>query len=81
MKTADIFTSVEKKNLLLVSCVRRRRRRHEPIMNRPLTANSRNEAEMMAKAKRRSNMAQNPLEKFRCLLLARGATGILGFGR
>lgn len=36
---------------------------------------------MMAKAKRRSNMAQNPLEKFRCLLLARGATGILGFGR
>merc|ERR1712071_327254 len=31
--------------------------------------------------KRQSNMAKNPLEKFRCLLLARGATGILGFGR
>jgi len=31
--------------------------------------------------KRQSNMAQNPLEKLRCLLLARGATGILGFGR
>jgi len=36
---------------------------------------------MISRAKRQSNMAKNPLEKFRCLLLARGATGILGFGR
>lgn len=50
-------------------------------MNRPLTANSRNEAEMMARAKRLHTMAQDPLEKLRCQLLARGATGIIGFGK
>jgi hypothetical protein len=30
-------------------------------MSRPLTANSRNEAEMMSKAKRQQTMAQDPL--------------------
>ena len=70
-------------------------------MSRPLTANSRNEAEMMSKAKRQQTMAQDPLgtyslpsffiwflnflryfaEKLRCQLLARGATGIIGFGK
>jgi hypothetical protein len=32
-----------------------------PKMSRPLTANSRNEAEMMSKAKRQQTMAQDPL--------------------
>ncbi|XP_057378665.1 calcyphosin-like protein [Daphnia carinata] len=50
-------------------------------MNRPLTANSSNMAEMMSKAKRQQTMAQDPLDKLRSQLLARGATGILGFGR
>lgn len=50
-------------------------------MSRPLTANSRNEAEMMSKAKRQQTMAQDPLEKLRCQLLSRGATGIIGFGK
>lgn len=49
---------------------------------RPLTAASRHEAEMKNQMKRAAqNMANSPVEKLRCQLLARGATGIIGFGK
>ncbi|KAF0310103.1 Calcyphosin-like protein [Amphibalanus amphitrite] len=50
-------------------------------MNRPATAQTRNEQEMMDKSKRALETATDPMEKLRLQLLSRGSTGIMGFGR
>jgi len=50
-------------------------------MQRPATAQTRNETELMEKSKRALETATDPMEKLRHQLLSRGSTGILGFGR
>ncbi|XP_037069126.1 calcyphosin-like protein [Pollicipes pollicipes] len=50
-------------------------------MNRPATAQTRNEQEMMEKSKRALETATDPVEKLRLQLLSRGSSGIIGFGR
>lgn len=50
-------------------------------MPRPVSAQTRNEVQMQAKAGRAAAIATNPIEKLRLLCLHRGAGGILGLGK
>jgi hypothetical protein len=50
-------------------------------MNRPKSAMSRNEEEMVAKARIKLQTEKDPIERLRLLCLQRGAAGILGFGK
>ncbi|XP_063226517.1 calcyphosin-like protein [Bacillus rossius redtenbacheri] len=51
------------------------------MLNRPQSANSRQESDLISKAKKQLSTAKDPLEKLRLLCLCRGTTGILGIGR
>ncbi|XP_013776673.1 calcyphosin-like protein [Limulus polyphemus] len=50
-------------------------------MPRPVTAETRNEKEMIESAKKQFAFATDPVEKLKLLCLQRGSSGILGLGR
>ncbi|XP_045131261.1 crustacean calcium-binding protein 23-like [Portunus trituberculatus] len=51
------------------------------MANRPRTASTRNEEDMMANAKRKLAQANDPVEKLRLMCLSRGVSGIMGMGK
>ena len=51
------------------------------MANRPRTASTRNEEDMMANAKRRLAQVNDPVEKLRLMCLSRGVSGIMGMGK